>query len=351
MSVRFRFLEGPRRSQEFSFPGPSVTVGRSRDCDLVLPDEEGPASSGRHAEVVHEEGAWWIRDLSSTNGTFVNGERVESARLRDGDQIGVGGPPLLEYRGGPGRSRPMGLAAGLLIVATGAGAAALWMGRPVESFEAAATDAARSVYLLSIEQEGARTAVGSAFAVSSDGVLATNAHVALVLVERGSVAAGAAVVAYAALSDGDGRGVRIASAEIHPEHEAGSFRNDVALLRLAGDAVTVPMRLAPPAQLRELRRGRRVAAFGFPAPATDPARPRARLSEDVVGDVREGRFLEVGLRITPGMSGSPVFTRDGNVVGLVVGGDFVKGPDGGSVSSGVNWALSVTALRELAPGY
>ena len=193
--------------------------------------------------------------------------------------------------------------------------------------------------------------MGSAFAVSRHGLLATNAHVALALVERGSFAADAAAAAYAALSDGDGRGVRIVSAEIHPEHRPGSFRNDVALLRLAGDPPTVPMRLVPPDQLAQLRRGRRVAAFGFPAPATDPERPRARLSADVVGDVRDGRFLEVGLRITLGMSGSPVFMRDGSVVGLVVGGDFVKGMDGESVSSGVNWALSVTALRELAPGY
>jgi pSer/pThr/pTyr-binding forkhead associated (FHA) protein len=88
--VRFRFLEGPRREQEISFPGPTLRVGRSRDCDLVVPDEEGPASSGHHAEVVHSDGAWWIQDLASTNGTFVNGERVSERRLRPGDRIEVG---------------------------------------------------------------------------------------------------------------------------------------------------------------------------------------------------------------------------------------------------------------------
>ncbi len=349
--VRFRFLEGPRREQEISFPGPTLRMGRSRDCDLVVPDEEGPASSGYHAEVVHSDGEWWIQDLSSTNGTFVNGGRVERSRLRDGDRIGLGGPPLLEFRLARGRSRPVALVAGLVALALGVAAAAFWSSRPEPSFETAAARAARSVYLVTVEQDGVRTAAGSAFALSRDGLLATNAHVALALVERGSLTAEAPATAYAALSDGDGRGIRIVSVEIHPQHEAGSFRYDVALLRLAGEPDTVPMPLASPHRLEELRRGRRIAAFGFPAPATDPEHPRARLSEDVVGDVRDGRFLEVGLRITPGMSGSPVFTRDGSVVGLVVGGDFVRGPDGESVSSGVNWVLSVAALREPAASY
>ena len=47
-----------------------AVLGRSRECDITLED---PNVSRRHAEVRHENGAWWIVDLGSTNGIEVNG--------------------------------------------------------------------------------------------------------------------------------------------------------------------------------------------------------------------------------------------------------------------------------------
>jgi hypothetical protein len=64
-----------------------VLLGRSRDCDIPLED---PNVSRRHAEVVLEDGAWWVADLGSTNGIEVNGERVDRARLEVGDRIVLG---------------------------------------------------------------------------------------------------------------------------------------------------------------------------------------------------------------------------------------------------------------------
>ena len=92
-----------------------------------------------------------------------------------------------------------------------------------------------------------------------------------------------------------------------------------------------------------------VAAFGFPTVSTDPWKPRGRLSVDFLGDVR-GDYLEVGLAIAPGTSGSPVLDEAGTVVAIVVGGDFVDTPDGrGKTPSGTaaNWAISVSMLRDL----
>lgn len=66
-------------------------VGRDDDADVVLDD---PGISRRHSEIrVSIDGPHFvavIRDLGSTNGTFVNGERVDAQRLHDGDQVTVG---------------------------------------------------------------------------------------------------------------------------------------------------------------------------------------------------------------------------------------------------------------------
>jgi len=62
-------------------------VGRSRSCDVRLAD---PAVSARHARVHCRGGRWTVADLSSTNGTWVNGARVEHAVLAPGDELVLG---------------------------------------------------------------------------------------------------------------------------------------------------------------------------------------------------------------------------------------------------------------------
>ncbi len=72
-------------------PGPRVVIGRRGNADIQLHDFE---TSRRHAEIVRLGSSYWIRDLGSTNGTFVNGQRVESALLRSGDRIQIGAETL-----------------------------------------------------------------------------------------------------------------------------------------------------------------------------------------------------------------------------------------------------------------
>lgn len=62
-------------------------VGRSEESDIFLLD---PSVSRKHAIVAVEEGAPVVRDLSSTNGTFVNGDRVKDRRLVEGDEVTFG---------------------------------------------------------------------------------------------------------------------------------------------------------------------------------------------------------------------------------------------------------------------
>jgi predicted component of type VI protein secretion system len=65
-----------------------AVLGRSRDCDVVVSDEN---VSRRHAEVRPSGSQWIVRDLGSTNGVKVNGQRIRDAQpLRDGDTIRIG---------------------------------------------------------------------------------------------------------------------------------------------------------------------------------------------------------------------------------------------------------------------
>jgi hypothetical protein len=65
-------------------------IGRSRDCDLTVED---PNVSRHHAEVRPSGGSWIVRDLGSTNGVKVNGQKVDPGRaqsLKPGDVIELG---------------------------------------------------------------------------------------------------------------------------------------------------------------------------------------------------------------------------------------------------------------------
>ncbi len=76
-------------------------IGRGADNDVVVSD---PHVSQQHAEVTFEEGKWWIRDLESTNGTVVRGERIEKVVVEGALRVRLGheGPGLvLEPEGRP----------------------------------------------------------------------------------------------------------------------------------------------------------------------------------------------------------------------------------------------------------
>jgi hypothetical protein len=74
--------------KRYVLPGPKAILGRSSDSDCVIPD---PNISRHHAELRRRStGDWFVVDLESTNGVKVNGRRVESSRLRPGDEVTLG---------------------------------------------------------------------------------------------------------------------------------------------------------------------------------------------------------------------------------------------------------------------
>jgi pSer/pThr/pTyr-binding forkhead associated (FHA) protein len=79
---------GGLRAGDFFEVGSGITIGRAPASEIVVDDD---FASGRHARVYGSDGAVFLEDLNSTNGTFVNGKRVSTrSRLRRDDLVRVG---------------------------------------------------------------------------------------------------------------------------------------------------------------------------------------------------------------------------------------------------------------------
>ena len=77
-------------------PGGIRTIGRAVGADFIV---DAPLVSRVHCRVTAlPTGELEVRDLDSTNGTFVNGERIDSVRVTSGDRIGVGRVELVALR-------------------------------------------------------------------------------------------------------------------------------------------------------------------------------------------------------------------------------------------------------------
>ena len=77
----------PTRSREFSTA--EVIIGRDTNCEFSLPDDE--TISSHHSRLSFHHGQWWLEDMNSTNGTFLNDEIVTTPTvIITGDEIRVG---------------------------------------------------------------------------------------------------------------------------------------------------------------------------------------------------------------------------------------------------------------------
>src|SRR5689334_16193701 len=73
--------------QEIRLDLPELTIGRAKDNDLVVAD---PCISAHHARLVKVESMFYVEDLGSTNGTFINGLKIDEQPLKDLDEISIG---------------------------------------------------------------------------------------------------------------------------------------------------------------------------------------------------------------------------------------------------------------------
>jgi len=87
-SYVLRFISGKYQGGEFPIVNDKpIIVGRSSDLDMVLVED---MVSRKHARITMQQDQIWIEDLGSTNGTFVNGEKIKRARLKEGDRVLIG---------------------------------------------------------------------------------------------------------------------------------------------------------------------------------------------------------------------------------------------------------------------
>lgn len=95
-AARLVVTRGPNLHQEYTLPRHDLSLGRSAKNDIVFGD---PEISRQHAQIAYQQGSYFIADWGSTNGTFVNGQRViGQTRLQDGDEIELGDAVRLEFQ-------------------------------------------------------------------------------------------------------------------------------------------------------------------------------------------------------------------------------------------------------------
>ena len=93
--IRLTHLSGSLSGESVFQDQELIQIGRASDCELRYANREDTRVSNHHAHIVLQQGAYWLVDTGSTNGTTVNGQRIIKHQLQTGDRIVFG------YPGGP----------------------------------------------------------------------------------------------------------------------------------------------------------------------------------------------------------------------------------------------------------
>lgn len=95
MSARLIIQQGPNANDEYPLNQPITRLGRGTNNELIFKD---PELSRQHAQIINRDGIYYLDDLGSTNGTFLNQQRVAGTMaLQDGDQIRLGETIFLRF--------------------------------------------------------------------------------------------------------------------------------------------------------------------------------------------------------------------------------------------------------------
>jgi S1-C subfamily serine protease len=360
---------GDDRGRSVLVEGEHFVAGRDDDCDLVLRDAR---VSRRHAALkTLADGRAMLQDLGSSNGTFVNGARVETALLRGQEQLQFGDTVLVSSLeepsqrhgstilgsavpgGGPRREsasavhrmlverslrRSTILAAAAVAIATGFGALfATNVLSPGGDSAATAVErvvrlAAPATVLVESRRQGVRAGTGTGWVLDAgEGLIVTNAHV---------VNAGSSFRIGIGGTLRPARLVGVAPCE------------DLAVLRASN---RTGLRSLPLADQSSLRLGETVVAVGYPANASAEASltpttgvvsvVRTAYREPALDIPRFSNVVQTDAAINPGNSGGPLLDLNGRLIGVTAAGRTTA-PDGRTIQ-GQNYAIGVDRVKEI----
>jgi S1-C subfamily serine protease len=353
--MKLVFQSGPRAGQERRVePGQAIVIGRDQDCDIPLDDTR---VSRRHARLrVDATGTAAIEDLGSTNGTFVNGRRIEGATVvQEGDSISIGnsrGTLAGDAAVGGGAStvvastsRPsggltvmrtslaranttarvaIGLAILVLIVAI-VGAGLFLANRPATNDQIVAN--MRPSVVVVESRTSVRSGWGTGWVLDADkGLIVTNAHV---------------------ISGGQdftvsGEGVTARRANV----VAAAPCDDLAVVHVDDKAGLVSTKLGSQSALKQ---GDDVIALGYPA--TDAPQRNLVVTVGTVAVVKTAyngagsiaipnipNAVQTTARINHGNSGGPLVTRASELIGV---------NSYGNEQTDENYAIGVDRVKEV----
>lgn len=402
MTPRLTVLSGTRSGTTRPVGDARLLLGRDAACDLRFDPAADAEVSARHAEVLMKDGVAIVRDANSTNGTYVNGERLRGERrLEDGDVIRLGARgPSIRYDAAPGagsttrriasavreETRGLRIAVGiaaLLIVAGGAGA--IWSGRRARlAHEAELASTRRQADSTAMALRARNDSMTAALHAQLDAMTSRmngldSALTRLRRVDYAAIAAangGAVVMIAVEMPDGrtwsgSGFAVTPEGAIVTNRHlvrgDDGGAATRIAVLfadtrawlparieKVAGDADLALLRLDSEGPFPTVSRvaavsprvGAPVAVIGFPLGVSAPMEgsgtavvARTTLGAGTVAKVIAST-LQIDALAMEGSSGSPVFAADGSVVGVVYGG-------AGGASARIVYAVPASAVTAL----
>ncbi len=356
---------GEERGKAIHVDGERVLLGRDETCDVTINDSK---ISRNHASLeLRPDGTFVLRDLGSTNGTFVNGERVESAELRGAEQIQLGDSVLISSVEKPPEAsgatvvgsivgalrshsesaihrllvqrslRRVTVLAGAALTLTVAVGALVGIkilrsddGDLSARVERVVRAAAPSTVLIEAQVGGVRVGSGTGWVLDGDErLVVTNAHV----INGGrTFSIGANNTFY------DAKVVGVAPCE------------DLAVLEVPRATGLKSMRLGDQASLAL---GETVVAVGYPENASQEANltsttgvvsvARSRYREAALDIPQYANVVQTDAAINPGNSGGPLLDLSGRLIGVNSAGRTIA-PDG-RVVQGENYAIGVDRVK------
>lgn len=189
--------------------------------------------------------------------------------------------------------------------------------KSLKSFQEVAAENRESIFMIAImnKQDFSAEPIGTGFAVGADGLL-TNAHVAVPILQATQM--NPAVVGVAIMNKRPDAIYEISSIKIHPQYDdSKNYRPDLAYLKVkTGGASLKPVKFASAGDLSRMESGYELAVLGFPGITMDVNNPIATLSTGAVGRMIENNYIQHNCETSGGNSGSPIFNKNGEVVGV-----------------------------------